>query len=387
MNRRTWITRVVLTAATLLLSASAPAADKPAGPLVLKPGLPDVVAGAFCIVVLPDTQMYALKYPELFHAQTRWIAENVGKYNISYVIHLGDVTQDNNNKQWRIARKAFAHLDGQVPYAIVPGNHDVGPKGRFKSRSSRMSRHFPVADFSRWKTFGGAYDKEPAKADNTYHLFTAGGRQWLVLALEVCPRDDVVRWANEVLAKHPRRWAIVVTHAYLDSRARRYGSNRPPAQRGMSQRNKKFPGGYHDGEALWVNLLARHANVKLVLCGHCAVFSRLTSQGQAGNAVHQLLVDYQNQYRGGDGWLRLMQFSDGGRTVRVQDYSPVLNQCNDHPQAAFSLKLEGAAAQPTSRPAAAGVSRGIQQSVTSLPGLTRTAREQRSVRVAQNRAH
>ena len=30
----------------------------------------------FSLVVLPDTQIYAWKYPEIFQAQTKWIADN-----------------------------------------------------------------------------------------------------------------------------------------------------------------------------------------------------------------------------------------------------------------------------------------------------------------------
>jgi hypothetical protein len=53
-----------------------------------------------------------------------------------------------------------------------------------------------------------------------------------------------------------------------------------------------------------------------------------------------MVVDYQNQKRGGNGWLRLLQFSQGGRTVQVRDYSPVLDEWSDHPDRRFTLQLD-----------------------------------------------
>ena len=55
----------------------------------------------------------------------------------------------------------------------------------------------------------------PGDITNSYHLFSAGGTDWIVIVLEWAPSDAAVRWANEVLAKHPKRKAILVTHAYL----------------------------------------------------------------------------------------------------------------------------------------------------------------------------
>ena len=176
----------------------------------------------FSIVVLPDTQIYAWKYPELFHAQTRWIAENRAGYNIEYVLHVGDVVEHNNEKEWEIARKAFSVLDGKVPYAIALGNHDIGPRGSAKNRDSLFGEYFPLGDFKKWESFGGVYDRESDKGENIYHVFRAGGRQWLVLVLEFGPRDDVLRWAREVVAEHPEHPVILITHAYLHNDGRRY---------------------------------------------------------------------------------------------------------------------------------------------------------------------
>lgn len=295
----------------------------------------------FTLVVLPDTQIYAWKFPDLFHAQTQWIAGNVEKRNIKYVLHVGDVVEHNNDREWKIARKAMAELHGKVPYAIALGNHDMGPGGSAKSRETRFGEHFPLKAFLQWESFGGVYDREPDRADNSYHLFQAGGRQWLILALEFGPRDDVVRWANQVLSRHPDNPAILVTHAYLDNDGRRY-------DRALSDQHyppHKYPiagdgAGLNSGEDLWGKLVSKHRNAVLVVSGHVCVAARLASRGEAGNLVHQMVVDYQNQEKGGNGWLRVLSFSSGGRSVHVRDYSPVLDEWADHPDRHFPLHLD-----------------------------------------------
>ncbi len=296
---------------------------------------------AFSVVVLPDTQIYAWKYPELFHAQTRWIAENRAKHNIKYVLHLGDVVEHNNEKEWKIAREAFSLLDGKVPYAMALGNHDMGPRGSTKNRDTLFGEYFPLRNFKKLESFGGVYDREPDKAENIYHIFRAGGRQWLVLVLEFGPRDDVLRWANGVLEDHPNHAGILITHAYLDRDGRRYDR----AIRRQHYPPQDYPiagdrAGLNTGEDIWRKLVSKNRNTVMVISGHVCVAARLTSKGDAGNLVHQMVVDYQNQKRGGNGWLRLLQFSQGGRTVHVRDYSPVLDEWSDHPDRRFDLQLD-----------------------------------------------
>jgi len=295
----------------------------------------------FSVVVLPDTQIYAWKYPELLPAQTRWIAENKAKYNIKYALHLGDVVEHNNEKEWKIARDAFSLLDGKVPYAIALGNHDIGPRGSSKNRETLFGDYFLLRDFKEWESFGGVYDKEPDKGENIYHVFRAGGRRWLVLVLEFGPRDDVLRWAGEVVGQHPDIPVILITHAYLDNDGRRYDR----AIRGQHYPPQDYPiagdrAGLNTGEDIWRKLVSKNRNTVMVISGHVCVAARLTSKGDAGNRVHQMVVDYQDQERGGNGWLRLLQFSRGGQTVHVRDYSPVLDEWSDHPDRHFDLHLD-----------------------------------------------
>ncbi len=314
---------------------------------------PMPVPGAFSLAILPDTQIYAWKYPDTYTAQTKWIADNAQRYNISYVLHVGDVTQHNTNSQWEIAARAHALL--KIPCAITSGNHDLGPEGKGSTRETAFAKYFPLETFKQWPTFGGIYDKEADRTDNNYHLFEAGGRKWLILCLEFGPRDDVLRWGNEIVAKHPDRSVILVTHAYLRPDNLRFNRNafikvkNVETSIGLERYGlAKASGGFNDGEDVWKKLASQHANVALVVSGHVCYTGRLDSEGKHGNNVHQMVVDYQNGKEGGQGFLRLLQFHPDGKKVSVTDYSPLLNELSDKKGTTYEFDMAPAPkAKPT----------------------------------------
>ena len=302
------------------------------------------VEGAFTIVVLPDTQGYAEDFPELFTAQTEWIAENAEARNIVFVLHLGDITDNNNEAQWEVARDAMAKLDGVAPYALCLGNHDIGPSGWTFTRKTLFNNYFPLEKYQDRPTFGGVFDAEPDRLDNSYHLFSADGRDFIVLALEFAPRDAVVDWANRVLGEHPDRWGILITHAYLYSDGTRYDWDAKGKKQMWSPHAYKVakkPGQGNDGEELWRKLVSKHPKMLFVINGHVLNdgLGRLTSDNDAGNPVHQMLVNFQMKPKLGGGYLRLLEFLPDGTTVQVKDYSPVKDNYKTGPDNAFKLTI------------------------------------------------
>ncbi len=285
---------------------------------------------SFTLVLLPDTENYITQFPDTFYAQTRWIAKNAKAQNIKYVLHLGDLVKNNTEFEWDVARNAFQFLEGKVPYALATGSRDMTMDPQI-SRDSLFSKYFPVAEFKAWPTFGGVYDKSPDDARNIYHLFEAAGRKWMILVLEYAPRDDAVRWANEVVSQHSDHSVIVLTHTYLNSLGKHYTSSNSPYQ----------PlGGDNNGKQLWDKLVSQHANIVLVLSGeHGPPAQRLTSTGTKGNQVQQLMMSYQSLPRGGQGWMRMMHFLEDGKTVEIQDYSPTQDTLNPRPDSQFVMKL------------------------------------------------
>jgi predicted phosphodiesterase len=302
-------------------------------------------AGSFTIAVLPDTQHYSEKYPAQYLAQTDWIVENLKARNIACVLHLGDITNHNAPAEWEVAVKAMSRLDEHVPYFMAVGNHDYSEKGTCADRTTLYNEYFPIDKFRGRKTFGGAYDREPQRMENSYHLFSAGGRDFIVFTLEFGPRADVVRWANEIAAQHKTRAAILVTHAYMFNDDTRYDWAKYGKVQTWNPHNYKVAmttaDDINDGEQLWSKLVGKQENFILTLNGHVLGdgLARLSTPTAAGRDVHQVLVNFQMKPQGGDGWLRLLEFRADGRTVEAFDYSPTRNQCNVSPQNRFTMRI------------------------------------------------
>lgn len=82
-----------------------------------------------------------------------------------------------------------------------------------------------------------------------------------------------------------------------------------------------------EGINMWWKLVKNHSNFFMVLSGHrySPVIPRRIGHGDAGNKVYELLVDFQGEPNGGDGWFVLMEFRPDGN-IYVDTYSPYLDE-------------------------------------------------------------
>jgi hypothetical protein len=333
--RRLGIACVLFAIIGLLLSPAFAAEKAPPPPKVL-----EFVPGSWSLAVLPDTQKYSRNVPGLYTAQTHWIARHKQQFNIQYVLHMGDVTDRNTPLEWQRAGEAMHELDGVVPYALASGNHDVTRLGKPNApRDTLLNRYFPPADFKKWPTFGGLMREDDLQ--NSYHLFSAGGADWLILALEWAPRNETVAWANAVLDKFPRRKTILITHAYMYFDDTRYDYLRKGKFQINNPHAYRLSEPVNDGQELWDKLVKMH-NVPFVFSGHTysTGSARLTSKNAAGRSVHQILSDYQFRLLGGEAYLRLVEFLPDGKTVHVKTYSPLYDRYLTEPDQQFILKVD-----------------------------------------------
>ncbi|MGD9721599.1 MAG: metallophosphoesterase [Pirellulales bacterium] len=336
-------------AAMLGSATRAYAADPYADAQLVAGEPPQPAKGSFTVAVLPDTQNYSERYPQTYLAQTNWILENQKDRNIACVLHLGDITNNNAVAEWQNARQAMQVLDGKLPYTLVPGNHDYSDGGVCQDRGTLLNDYFPVGQYRGTPGFGGTYDKEPQRLENSYSLFSAEGRNFLVLNLEFGPRRDVIRWANEVVAQHQDRAAILVTHAYMYYDDTRYDWKKYGDKQSWNPHNyaiaKATGDDVADGEELWNGLVARQPNFVLTLNGHVLKdgLGRTVTAAPGNREIPQVLVNFQMKPKGGDGWLRLLEFKADGKTVQTYDYSPTRNERNESPQNQFVMQLPGVA--------------------------------------------
>ncbi len=299
----------------------------------------------FTLVVLPDTQCYcdtrhaqsAKKWDKIdlrkyFFAQTEWIRDNAEKLNIAFVLHEGDITQTDYDEEWEIARKAMSTLDGKVPYCLCLGNHDMGYRktgnnansySTANDRVTGFNKFFPRKKYAGLDHFGGTFNDT---MDNSWWKFERAGMKFLILALEFKPRDEVLALAGKVTSTHPDHRAIVLTHSYLDSRNQLTKSG--------------YPVEGNLGVGIWNKLVSKHPNMFLVLCGHVLGEGLLSTPGDAGNTVHQVLCDYQGLHNGGESWLRYMTFHPEDNKIEVFTFNPFLGTYRLGPSSRFSLKYE-----------------------------------------------
>jgi len=297
------------------------------------------VPGSWTLAVLPDTQVYSLRLPGLFLAQTSWLVQEREALDLSYVVQLGDIVNNNTKGEWENAYRALSVLHGHVPYALVPGNHDYGPSGDASTRETGLNDGFHASDMEAWPTFGGTM--EEGRLDNSWHRFAAGGRKWILVCLEWGPRDATVAWANGVMERHPDHWGILVTHAYLNHDDHRYDHTDKTRPQDYNPHAYGTPGGVNDGEELWQKLVRRH-RFAFTLNGHVLADGTgyRRDRTDKGNTCHQILANYQMRELGGEAYLRLLEFRPDGRTVRVKAYSPLYDRYLDAPDQSFTLTLE-----------------------------------------------
>lgn len=269
----------------------------------------------FTIVVLPDTQMYTGQLSggkkEMMIAQTEWAISNRISRNVAYVTQLGDISNNGDNpsyiSQWLNATNAMYRLENQtrtqlpdgIAYGVAVGNHEQTPNGNPDGTTTNYNRYFGVPHFSGRAYYAGHYG---TNNDNHFDFFSASGLDFVVIYFEydVSANPEVLAWANEVLRTNANRRAILVTHYF--------GSATTPSTFSAQ------------GAAIY-HALKPNTNIFMMLSGH------VTGQGSRqdtfnGNTIRTFVADYQGWTNGGNGFMRLMEFSPSNNTVVVQTYSP-----------------------------------------------------------------
>jgi len=277
-------------------------------PAVLEPGEP------FTFAVLPDTQYMTNTYKTAYMRMMQWIAEQAEERNIVLTLGLGDITNNNRPEQWVTAVEGIKLIEGIMPYVLSQGNHDlIRPTGGvFDREHTLMNDYFPV-EKQPWIT-GTMIEN---RVENAYALFNFQGQDLLILSLEFGPSDDALAWANEVVAQHPDHKVILITHNYTGGSGGHSSSalNYDLAQNPDTTVNA--------GPGMWSKLVRHHANFHMVISGHIHNNSipKQVLTGAKGNYVFEMLIDYQSDPNGGDGYFALFTFQPDGR-IEVQAYSP-----------------------------------------------------------------
>ena len=285
---------------------------------------------SFAIAVLPDTQFYAryattdegqqfqTRYGSTpYDAQTSWIAANAVAYNIPFVIHLGDIVdQQNKPNQWRVADAAMQKLEAAgVPYSILAGNHDVindldyhqpsdqgaGTDAQRNLAAEPYLQWFPASRAARQTSFR----ERDSSGFHEYHVFEVHGVRFMVLALSWRVSDAGIAWARRAIAANPTLPVILSCHQLLNI-----------ANDGSQPQETAY------GQMLWDRLIRDNDQIFMTLNGHHHGAAHLRKVNKFGNDVHQMVVDYQMDYQGGNAMMRLYEVDLGRNRIDVLSFSP-----------------------------------------------------------------
>ncbi|MCI2959420.1 metallophosphoesterase [Agromyces atrinae] len=296
-------------AVTGTAAASAEPADAPS----------DESRSSFILPVLPDTQFYSRYsasqfYPKYgtnpYEVQTKWIVDNKDELKVPFVVHVGDVVdQQWVIGEWDAAEKAMKNLtDGGVTYSIVPGNHDVANQGArsFADNAGNYRSRFGTAALTKQaESTGGTLLGTFQDGLSSAYLFEAEGHEWMSLALAWNASDDTFAWAQGILDAHPDTPVVLSSHAIINI-----------------AEDQASPAPWWWGDLLWDQLIRGNDQIILTLNGHFHGATQQTRLNDFGNPVHQILTDYQMAADGGNGIMTLFEFDLTDQKIDVETISP-----------------------------------------------------------------
>lgn len=296
--------------------------------------LPTSTGPDFTLIGLPDTQYYTGEvnggHNAMFQAQTNWVVANRVARNIAYVVQLGDCVENGQNAgnpiEWMRADTSLSILENPsttgltdgIPYGVCVGNHDQSPNSDPEGASTVFyNQYFGTARFQNRGYYGGHFGVDN---DNWYDLFSASGMDFILISFEFdeTPDPAVLAWAHGLLTTHANRRAIVATHYVVDT-----GNPAPFSPQ---------------AQAIY-DALKGHPNFFLMLGGHIWGEGRRQDTFN-GHSVHSLLADFQGTAKGGNGYLRILEFSPANNVIRVRTYSPWLDQYEADADSSSQFTLE-----------------------------------------------
>lgn len=280
----------------------------------------DAAEGEFTLIFLPDTQTiiknFGTQVPDIFD----WVIANAERLNIKAVVSLGDIIEHGNaTASMSVLESEMATLSAQynrltaagIPWIATPGDHDYD---YFGDRTSTMyDKYFKKEMLINTDEFelGGLYDQN-SLLNSYYYVRPNNDLEYIIFSLEVQPRDEVIAWANSVIAANPDCRVILATHKYMN-----YAYCRRHTEVSYNHGNP--------GETVWQRLVSQHKNIDMILCGHNESTGIYTAYdtGVNGNKVLQVNCDLQNtdQSYKTVGATVLARFSADGSSVSFNLYS------------------------------------------------------------------
>ena len=325
----------------------------------------------FSIAIIPDVQGYThfsaqdwrdpdLKYGYIFARQTKFIADH-SKQNggdFSCAIQVGDLVHEKGSlkSEWQIAEACMSNLIDQIPFIVVPGNHDYDKwvEGNVIDGSKNYNKYFgPESKFFKDKKW---YGGSSAQGRNSWITFNACGYDFLVLGMEIHPSDESLEWAQKIIDEHKGWPTIYVTHEYLSINSR--AENEPLRNANYMGAGTRLLFDHNSPEEVWKKFISNNNQIFLTVCGHSSYRESGSAlridKNKFNNTTYSILSDYQdtydylprNSYRAtflqfcGDGWLTILDFDLDERYIYVHTYSTEFDEFRTDNYAELALPID-----------------------------------------------
>ncbi|MBQ1820834.1 MAG: metallophosphoesterase [Clostridia bacterium] len=266
---------------------------------------PTPVPTAFTFLWIADTQNYAYSDDAGLISIVDYALREKENLNIVALLHTGDIVEDNGrDREWEKINADLAPLNGQIPVYCVCGNHDLG--------YGTGENAIRMRGYEQYVKFNPCEVKDERQLYNGgecwYQLL--GDQQILLLGIGWHLDEDYTErneWIDGVLDAYSEYPVVILTHNYL------YNNGLMSVE----------------GERLEKDIISRHPNVVLLLCGHHKGVKRwqktYEDQDRTFTAImYNLQLDKQK----GIGYCTLMTFDPLTRSISFTSYSPYFDDYN-----------------------------------------------------------
>lgn len=254
----------------------------------------------FNLMWTTDTQFYSQNAADthVMTTQFQWIIDQFEAQKSKLMVHTGDlVNVYNDRNQWKNIDEAFQMIEAaKLPYMAITGNHDSRDNG-----SDLYQQYFPASRMQANNPYWGGSNGD----EDYYYLMETNGAKFLVMGLGINVDADNIEWANNVLKAYPEHTVILLVHDYLT-----VGGE---VELNSSYANVRM---IHD------DLVAKNANIRIVVCGHNHGVNTNVETFADGHTVYSILSDYQSLPQGGLGFMRMLKFDVENNLLYVNTYSP-----------------------------------------------------------------
>lgn len=231
----------------------------------------------YTFVNIPDPQYQTQYKPEIIDAQMEWIRDNRERLHTAMAICVGDLTQDDTEREYKHADQSFSILDeANMPYLVTDGNHD----------GEMFKQYFGG---SRYEGDLGYQGTGPSQI-SSYSIIRAGSYEYLFLSLPWNSADLTADrdWILNVLNTHKEYPTIVFSHYNTDTET----------------------------------FVKPFDQVFMTVRGHIEDRWVRSFENNFGHKVIDVVTNFQFDLYGGNGWLNTMEFDESANLIKFRSYSP-----------------------------------------------------------------